>query len=80
MNHAIALLMEEYDAIQLEIENIQEINAMYYRQIEKNTLEINEYRKKISNISKSIAQLRETSKLTEQFFDKDLFEQYNYNE
>ena len=80
MNHAIALLMEEYDAIQLEIEQIQEINAMYYRQIEKNTLEINEYRKKISNISKSIAQLRETSKLTEQFFDKDLFEQYNYNE
>ena len=80
MNHAIALLMEEYDAIQLEIEQIQEINAMYYRQIEKNTLEINEYRKKISHISKSIAQLRETSKLTEQFFDKDLFEQYNYNE
>ena len=80
MNHAIALLMEEYDAIQLEIENIQEINAMYYRQIEKNTLEINDYRKKVSNISKSIAQLRETSKLTEQFFDKDLFEQYNYNE
>ena len=80
MNHAIALLMEEYDAIQREIENIQEINAMYYRQIEKNTLEINEYRKKISHISKSIAQLRETSQLTEQFFDKDLFEQYNYNE
>lgn len=80
MNHAIALLMEEYDAIQLEIENIQEINAMYYRQIEKNTLEINEYRKKVSHISKSIAQLRENSKLTEQFFDKDLFEQYNYNE
>ena len=80
MNHAIALLMEEYDAIQLEIEQIQEINAMYYRQIEKNTLEINDYRKKVSNISKSIAQLRETSKLTEQFFDKDLFEQYNYNE
>ena len=80
MNHAIALLMEEYDAIQLEIEQIQEINAMYYRQIEKNTLEINDYRKKVSNISKSIAQLRENSKLSEQFFDKDLFEQYNYNE